>query len=378
MPIEQAYDTAVIGAGVFGSWIANTLAHRGERVLLVDAYGGGNSRSSSGDESRILRHGYGANEIYTRMAVRSLALWRAFCERTGEQLFIPSGVLWLEPAGAGGFAKTAEVLALHGVPFAELEGASISARWPHLRVPEQTHGLFEPTAGVLMARRSVQAVVEDATRAGARYELDSVAFDDGKLFRRGGGTVRAGRAIFACGPWLGQVFPDVAGPRLFLTRQEVVYFGTPPGDSRFDASRTPAWLHPGGFYGIPNLDLRGIKAAWDGHGGPIDPDSEDRRVDQDSIERLRSHLGSLFPDLASAPAVESRVCQYENTSNGDFLIDRHPRHENVWLVGGGSGHGFKHGPAVGEYVAAVINGERPPEPRFALSTKLKVQHRMIY
>jgi glycine/D-amino acid oxidase-like deaminating enzyme len=82
--------------------------------------------------------------------------------------------------------------------------------------------------------------------------------------------------------------------------------------------------------------------------------------------------------LKEAPLLETRVCQYENTSNGDFLIDRHPAFDNVWLVGGGSGHGFKHGPALGEYVAARVVEGGPVEPRFTLATKGTVQQRAVF
>jgi glycine/D-amino acid oxidase-like deaminating enzyme len=111
----------------------------------------------------------------------------------------------------------------------------------------------------------------------------------------------------------------------------------------------------------------------------MDPDTTDRIVSPATIRQMRSYLAERFPSLAHAPIVESRVCQYENTSNGDFLLDRHPTVENVWFAGGGSGHGFKHGPAVGEYLAQMICGERAePEPRFLLSTKGTAQMRVVY
>lgn len=134
------------------------------------------------------------------------------------------------------------------------------------------------------------------------------------------------------------------------------------------------------MYGFPNLETRGLKVAFDKHGPPFDPDRDDRFVRSAKIHEARDYVAERFPALASAPVVETRVCQYENTSNGDFLIDRHPDFENVWLAGGGSGHGFKHGPAVGEYVAArVLQSDTPPvEPRFALATKATQQSRAVY
>ena len=130
-------------------------------------------------------------------------------------------------------------------------------------------------------------------------------------------------------------------------------------------------------YGLPNVDGRGFKIAIDAHGAEFDPDGE-RVVSVDGLKAVRDYLARRVPRLANAPVMETRVCQYENTSNGDFLIDRHPAFENVWIVGGGSGHGFKHGPVVGEYVARMIAGEEVREPRFSLESKQRVQNRAVY
>jgi glycine/D-amino acid oxidase-like deaminating enzyme len=159
----------------------------------------------------------------------------------------------------------------------------------------------------------------------------------------------------------------------------VIYFGTPPGDDRYTSLHTPAWIEFGtGIYGIPDLEGRGIKVGIDTYGAPFDPDTGDRTVDPESIETTRSWLRRRFPELSDAPVVEGRVCQYENTATGDFLIDRHPDHENVWIAGGGSGHGFKHGPAVGEYVARLMTTDLSTEPRFALKTSSADAKRAVY
>jgi sarcosine oxidase len=110
----------------------------------------------------------------------------------------------------------------------------------------------------------------------------------------------------------------------------------------------------------------------------FDPDGSDRLVSAEGIAAARGFLDERFPDLRDAPLAESRVCQYANTSNGDFLLDRHPDRADVWLVGGGSGHGFKHGPAVGEYVASQILGTAPPEPRFSFASKAETLRRTVY
>src|SRR3954468_9044686 len=92
---KRGADFVVVGAGVFGVWTAHFLRRRGHTVTLVDAYGAGNTRSSSGDESRIIRMGYGNDTLYTRWAARSLHLWKELFAITGDALFINTGVLWL-------------------------------------------------------------------------------------------------------------------------------------------------------------------------------------------------------------------------------------------------------------------------------------------
>jgi glycine/D-amino acid oxidase-like deaminating enzyme len=224
-----------------------------------------------------------------------------------------------------------------------------------------------------MARRAVAAVVEDAVRSGVEYSIQSVKWPDPQI--------SAETFVFACGPWLPKLFPDFLASRIFITRQEVFFFAPPAGDRRFSPQDLPIWLDytdARGPYGFPNLENRGMKLAFDRHGAAFDPDAGDRNVSGESIAAARGFLAERFPALRDAPLAESRVCQYANTSNGDFLIDRHPDRDDVWLVGGGSGHGFKHGPAVGEYVAAQILGRASAEPRFSLTSKAETLRRTVY
>jgi glycine/D-amino acid oxidase-like deaminating enzyme len=194
-----------------------------------------------------------------------------------------------------------------------------------------------------------------------------------------GNAIAAGEFVFACGAWLGKIFPEILGDRIFPTRQEVFYVGVPAGNEQFSPPMLPTFLFKTDeSYGVPNLESRGLKIALDRHGAKVDPDTQSRIVTQQEVEQIRDYVAFRFPALEKAPIVETRVCQYENTSSGDFLIDRHPEVSNLWFVGGGSGHGFKHGPAVGEYLAAqLLDGSRPEE-RFLLKSKEKVQKRSVY
>jgi glycine/D-amino acid oxidase-like deaminating enzyme len=175
--------------------------------------------------------------------------------------------------------------------------------------------------------------------------------------------------VFACGPWLGTLFPDVVGAHLTVTRQQVNYFGVPAGSSDYSQDRLPVWLDFGErlYYGIPRSQARGaFKIADDTPGPPFDPTSGDRRPSSEDVGRARAFLARRFPELANAPLVASEVCQYESTPDAHFIVDRHPRSSNVWIVGGGSGHGYKMGPAVGELVARTLIADADVDSRFAL------------
>jgi len=384
MPTGKSYDVAVIGAGVFGAWTAYHLTRAGRKVALLDAYGPSNSRASSGGESRIIRMGYGPDEIYTRWALRSLGLWQEFFERARRPLFHRTGVLWMAGEDDRYAKSTLATLTKVGVRFERLERAELNARYPQIVFDGVKWGLVEPESGALMARRAVQAVVEETIQSGADYLPAAVGTPAGQgrlaaVTTRDGKAIPAGSFVFACGPWLGKVFPELLGERIFPTRQEVFFFGVPAGDRRFAPPAMPTWIFDADeMYGIPDLENRGMKIALDRHGPRLDPDTGKRVVSAEGLAAMRKYVARRFPALKDAPVVETRVCQYENTSSGDFLIDRHPGFENVWLVGGGSGHGFKHGPALGEYVAARVTEGGAVEKRFALATKEKVQKRAVH
>ncbi len=382
---DRTYDVAVVGAGVFGSWTAYQLQRSGKRVLLIDAHGPGNSRSSSGDESRIIRMGYGADEIYTRSAQRSLQLWQKFAAQVNESLFHQTGVLWLAHEDDPYPVKSAESLEKIGIPFEKLKTAEVHQRFPQIGLERISWALLEPESGALVARRAVQAVTFAAIKAGVEYLQDAGEPPDGngslnEITTAGARRISAGNYVFACGAWLPKIFPALLADRIHPTRQEVFYFGAPAGGRRFTSPELPIWIDfKDEAYGFPDLEGRGIKIAIDRHGIEFDPDTGDRVVTSEGLAEVRRCLARRLPELKGAPVTESRVCQYENTSNGDFLIDLHPQFGNVWLVGGGSGHGFKHGPGVGEYVAARIEGSKEGiEPRFSLASKASEHRRAVF
>jgi monomeric sarcosine oxidase len=387
--MPSPWDTIVVGAGVFGSWTAWHLQQRGQRVLLVDAYGAAHARASSGGESRMTRASYGPDAIYTRMAHDSLAQWKWLSERAGLPVFHELGVLFFFGRREPYVDDTLAAHAKLSLPTQVLERTELTRRWPQARWDDVALGIFEPEFGALMARRAVQTLVRELERAGAAHLIGAVkppAASGGALdaleLAGGGERLRAQRFVFACGPWLSKLFPSELGGRIFPTRQEVFFFAPPSGDGRFAPPHLPGWadFNAGDiYYGFPDLEARGFKIAHDRHGAPIDPDAGDRIASAEGLADVRGYLARRFPALVEAPVVESRVCQYENSANGDLLIDRHPTLQNVWLIGAGSGHGFKHGPEVGRMAAdLVLSDSAATEPRFSLATKTKQQHRSVH
>lgn len=375
----SAPHVVVVGAGAFGGWTALHLRRRGARVTLVDAWGPGNARASSGGETRVIRATYGTRAIYTRLAARALALWEAEDARWRRGLLRKTGVLWLltdGPRGAEAAAfgrASATALAAAGLPLDELSRADASRRFPQISFEGIAASFWEPEAGYLFARRACAHVVERFVADGGEYRETAVIAPlpvDGSMRRLPTtiGAIEADTFVFACGPWLPDVFPDVVGARIVATRQEVYYFGTPAGDARFTDPAMPAWIEYGDrmMYGIPGNANRGFKIADDTPGPRVDPTSMERHATPDGVEAARAFLRHRFPPLGDVPLVGAEVCQYEASPDAHFIIDRHPSSANVLIAGGGSGHGFKMGPAVGEMLAAIVLDGATPDPQFAL------------
>jgi glycine/D-amino acid oxidase-like deaminating enzyme len=378
---------AVVGAGVFGAWTAHHLQNAGHRVTLIDAWGPAHSRASSGGESRLTRAAYGKDAIYTRMARDSLPQWKALSAVSGLPILVSCGILFFfateEPYVADSIAAHRKL----GLATEVLSKTEMAQRFPMIDFDGITVGLYEPAFGALMARRAVLTLVDRFVRDGGTY-LKGAALPPrapGTRLREvqltSGERIAADRFVYALGPWLPKLFPDVIGPRILPTRQEVFYFATPAGDRRFLPGTMPGWADFNGgdiFYGFPDLETRGAKFAHDQHGVEVDPDTQSRRPTEAALSEIVEFRDRRFPSLRDAPLIGAEVCQYENSSNGDFLIDLHPQWPNVLLVGGGSGHGFKHGPEVGRFAAGLLTGAVKPERRFSLATKSETHHREVH
>lgn len=401
----------VVGAGVLGASAAWRLAAEGWEVTLVEQAAPGHDASSSGGETRLLRSSHGADAAYTRSSRRSRTRWRELEAHAGSSLFVECGLGWLAHREDGWERDSEAVLRDEGVAVERLDPAAAGRLWPGLDPTGLAFVLHEPDAGVLRAAPAVRALARAAADHGARVVSGRARPDGGRVvldegaaeeFRvpstesdeesdeEGGGrrpaerrsgrpggrssrrpagrpprTLEADAVVWACGPWLGALFPDLVALR--VTRQEVFFFAAP---RPWRAPGVPAWVdYDAAFYGHPDLDGLGVKACSDAEGPALDPDAP-RAAPVAGDERVaRAALAARFPVLAGAPLVRARACAYELTPDTRFLLAPHPRHARVWLLGGGSGHAFKHGPVLGDRVAALLAGREQPDPALALGAR---------
>jgi len=378
----RGYDVAIVGAGVFGTWTARALHAAGKRVAVIDSASPAHSRASSGGESRITRSGYGADAIYSEWAARSLGDWQALSSRAGLPLFHEIGVLWVHAQPDELVRESARVFESLGIPFTVMVAEELRRRFPVMRVDDDEAGFFEPRGGALMARRAVQCLAAELASDGVDFLQGHVAPIRETHGRSGaleaistaeGRRIEAEQFVFACGPWLDRVCPEAMAGRLFVTRQEVFFFAADAGVT----GALPVWADLP-FYGFPSLEGRGFKVAHHEPGPPLDPETAQRRASAEGEQAARAFMARRFPSLADAPLCETRVCQYENSSDGHFVIDRHPGLHNAWILGCGSGHGFKHGPAVGAHVAELVAGTTNPREPFLLASKRSTQDRSVH
>ena len=359
----------VIGAGAFGGWTAFHLRRLGAKVTLVDSWGPGNARSSSGGETRVIRAIYGADREYTEMVRRSYTMWETLDASADESLYVETGALWLHRGDDAYVRSSVPVMKASGFPIDQITVTDAVRRYPQIDFKGVKSVWLERRAGALAARHAC-AVVRDAfQKAGGSYRTGHVDLREidkqlATVQLADGSRLEADAFVFACGPWLGQIFPDLLGEAIQPTRQEVFYFGTPRGSERYQPGRLPIWIDFGEriFYGIPDLGGSGFKIADDTRGEPFDPTNGNRTPSEEGLARARGVLVERFPELSNAPLLKAEVCQYENSPDGNLIIDRHPRASNVWLIGGGSGHGFKLSPAVGEIAAKrILSGKEVPK-----------------
>ncbi|MGE3888891.1 MAG: NAD(P)/FAD-dependent oxidoreductase [Vicinamibacterales bacterium] len=375
-------DVVVVGAGAFGAWTALSLRERGAKVTLLDAYGPGHPRATSCDEVRQIRMSYGDREVYSRSAMNALELWKKREAEFGRKLLYPGGRLVMRRAWNTELEDQKAVFDRLSLPYEVLKPDEMAKRYPQVGFAGVGVGFLDVNAGLLKAREAIMAITEAFERKGGTIRLARAmpGAPAGRTLPNvtvdGGGTLSAGAFVFACGPWLRHVFPDLLGKVITSARIEIAYIGSPAGDPGYRQGVLPNLSEEGTFPGAPPNEVSytqsdidaGLKIARGGPRLPMDLDRDERIISARQISRIHEYVRVRFPRLKE-PIVSSRVCQSDASPDSHFVLDRHPGHDNVWIAGGGSGHGFKHGPVVGEYMADRVTG-RPAVPELEKSFSL--------
>lgn len=366
----------VVGAGAFGGWTALHLQRMGARVTLVDIYGPGNSRSTSGDESRGIRTSYGDRphgELWMQWAQRAIERWKEFDAQFGipakNQIFFTTGDLIMRTDWEPFLTQTRTWWEKNGIPHETLPVEEVRKRWPVFGIDDINAVLYEPAAGVVRARRATQLVAEVFQREGGKLVIGRVIpptpgeFDGHTVKLTNGDTLSGDAIVFAVGPWLGKTFPLMQN-RMRTPLGTVVYFATPADDNRFTYPSLPSWNFPGttGWAALP-VDNRGFRVRGGGVGGGgsgsvnvTDPDLSNRWVEPQRLDGPRRFIAQRFPLLKDAPIAQTWACHYEQSASRNFIIDLHPNLPNVWIAGGGNAEAFKQGPVLGEYIAGRVLG----------------------
>ncbi len=342
----------IVGAGTFGASLAWRLARDGLAVTLIDQFAPGDPRATSGGESRLVRCCHGDSPEYTASARRAWTLWHELEQETGTDLLVERGVCWFARREDGWEAASERTLRAAGVPVERVDPAAL---YPSFAGADLAFTLYEPEAGAIRAADAVRALVAAAERHGARVERRRVSPDE---------AFAADAVIWACGGWLRDLFPGLV--ELRVTRQELLFLDGGPG-----WRDVPAWVdYDGAAYGTGDIDGLGVKVANDSEGPPLEPDADLPAVSHEGEQHARAYARGRFPALADAPLKGSKTCRYEITADSNFIAAPHPERDGHWIVGGGSGHGFKHGPALAERVTAALSDGVPLPAEFGLHHRL--------
>ena len=344
------------------------LRQAGLSVRLVDAWEPGHARAASAGTHRLIRSTHGTDELYTLWSREARLRWMELSQTTGVRLYYESGVVILAARDHSEWEDaTQDTLSRLGIPFFVVPPDELPIRLPVVNPQGIAYGLWEPEAGFIMSRDALAATVRLFVSLGGELIRGRVQTDEQERPVLNGKPLEADVVVMACGAWMGRLFPRTLGRLLQIVRQDVILVSPPAGDTRYDWRNMPGWIDHGyPAYGVPAVGGHGFKAAFAWHHGMMDIDEADRVTDPSTVARCRRYLATRFPELADSVITDQKVCQIVNTPDNHFIIDRHPEHPNLVLVTGGSGHLFKHGPVLGDYVTGFALGRHGTDRRFRL------------
>jgi glycine/D-amino acid oxidase-like deaminating enzyme len=368
----------VVGAGAFGGWTALHLVRKGYKVTLVDQFGPGNNQSSSGGETRLIR-AYYSDPIYVDMAMRAITLWKENEPRMGQKLLHQNGLLLFNyPSSKAESEVAVAIYKKAGLPLEKISLDDAVKRWPQIGTEGLDHVMYDPTAGYLDARKGCQAVCDLFVKEGGTFlqqQVKQESIKGGKatsVTLANGNVLEADQFLFACGPWLTRLFPELT-KKLAVTRALVFFFASPAGHSDLMENKLPTWMDrdmagPFRSFGVPGSDFRGFKLGLTPPDNNVTDrfDTYHRSIKPEELDMALTVIARRFPKMVGQPLIEQRVCQYTSTPDTDFILDTHPEASNLWVMGGDSGHGYKQGASFGEIAANTVAGEREKLEKFGL------------
>lgn len=368
----------IAGAGVFGLTAALELNRRGHAVTVVDPGPVPHPLASSTDISKVIRMEYGSDLFYTEKAAQARSGWLRWNEDFGEQLYHETGLLVLAagPLRPGSFeGDSLAALKKQGHKPKLLDAPEIARDYPAWNTQRFSHGFFHQHAGFAESGQVITALARVAVRSGVNLRLGSpvVALlrQDARIYgvQTASHTVfEADATLIAAGAWSPLLVPELQ-QSIRVVGQPVFHLHCPPG-GLFDAPRFPVFtadISNTGWYGFPRHPHKDvIKIAHHGVGRPVHPGQDSRPVSKAARLRLRDFLSSSLPVLRDAEIVYERLCLYCDSLDGHFFIDAHPELDGLFVATGGSGHGFKFAPLLGDWIADTVEGQpRPDLQRFA-------------
>lgn len=373
MKTGRSTEAVVVGAGIAGVMTALELRRRGVSVTLIDRWEPGHWRAASSDYNRIIRAIHGRDELYTNWVREARLLWLELQAETGERLYYENGALILATEGHCHWEDaTAETFDRLGVPYQRFSGPDVALHFPQFSTGDIAYALYEPEAGMVMARRAVVAATLLFQRLGGRVARGHVTTDAAERPMLDGGKLEADLIVMATGAWLKEMFPRTISPILGLVGMNVLYTSTPDGSTAFDAAEMPCWIdHGQGSFGLPSVEGVGVKAAVV-IPDSIDLDNDERIVRRESLSRTRSYIRRRLPGLVGERVVDTKFNGISITPDTHFIIDWHPEHENLLFAGGCSGHLFKHGPKFGAFTAGVGMRDYGTADRFRVGARKKL------
>lgn len=362
----RSYNAIVVGVGGVGGAALCHLARRGLRVLGIERFSPGHALGSSHGGTRIIRQAYFEHADYVPLVLRAWQLWEELARRRGEPMFEQVGLLQIGAAEGNVINGVLGSARQHALEVEKLAAGEIESRWPGFRVPDAMIGAYERRAGYLHVERGVLAHIAEAATAGAECLFEQTVRGwrrdgEGVVVSTSAGEFRADKLVLAAGPWAAGLLADLA-VRLQILRKPVFWLAT--HDDRYRAAEgCPCYLFElptGIFYGIPQIDDRGVKVAQHTAGDAVaDPLLVDRGPHA-ADERLVCDFAAECLPAAGDGVRDHSVCMYTMTPDANFIIDHHPDFPQVIIIAGLSGHGFKFIPVLGEIAAdLVIDGATP-------------------